>query len=176
MRNNKGQIADLFVWLAVGFAMVVVGVVVVFSVNVLTTALTTGPELNNAVNLTAPAKVVFGNINAGVQQFTWLSFVLFIVLGLSIFASNFLVRANPFFYVAYIFVVIIAIVFSIFISNGYSNLVDTSGILQETFKSFVGMHYIMLHLPIWTTVIGIGGAIFLFIGMSRDDELGGGLV
>jgi hypothetical protein len=36
-------------------------------------------------------------------------------------------------------------------------------------------NFIMQYLPYWSAVIGILGAVFLFIGSLRDRELGGGI-
>ena len=51
----------------------------------------------------------------------------------------------------------------------------TNDVLGTTISEFTGASFIMLYLPIWTAVIGIMGAIFLFAGILRDADLGGSI-
>jgi len=97
------------------------------------------------------------------------------ISGISILVTNFLVKTHPAFFIVYIFVVIAAIIASVYISNQYETLM-TDNVIGTTLSEFTGSSFIMLSLPIWTSVIGIFGGIFLFAGILRDREAGGSLV
>ena len=64
---------------------------------------------------------------------------------------------------------------SVYISNAYESIIISGNVLAPTLESFTGMNYIMLHLPILAAVIGIFGAILLFVGITVDREAGGGI-
>ena len=173
--KKKGAIIDLLLWITLGFFFLVLSVVFLFGFGLVTEALVSIDSTGTNLNISEAATVTFGQINQGLQQLRYWTFFLFLAMGVSILIGNFLVKANPAFFAAYVLVVIISIITSIFISNAYERLLLDSGALQETFQSFVGMSSIMLSLPIWVTVVGLMGAIFLFIGITRDPGQGGSL-
>ena len=51
----------------------------------------------------------------------------------------------------------------------------TNQVIGSTLSDFKGASWILLNLPLWVTVVGIFGAIFLFSGILRDSGLGGGV-
>jgi len=96
-------------------------------------------------------------------------------MGLSILITNFLVKSNPAFFIIYLFVVIVAIIASVYLSNQYETFM-TNEIIGTSLSEFTGASFIMLNLPLWTTVIGVFGMIFLFAGILRDRGLGGSVI
>ncbi len=125
-------------------------------------------------NISQISKDTLGQVNDGIQFLRVISFIIIFGLALSILISNFLIRANPVFFVIYFFIGVMAVVFSAFISNAYESLLNNAAI-GATLSSFTGSNFFMLNLPIIAGVITIFGAIFLFINVPRDSGLGGGV-
>jgi hypothetical protein len=93
---------------------------------------------------------------------------------ISIFIGSYLVTTKPIFFIPYIFIVIIAVIVSVGISNAYEMVINDPT-MAETFAGFVGANFIMLKLPIWIAVIGIVGGIIMFVRMgSKENDLYGG--
>jgi len=80
-----------------------------------------------------------------------------------------LVNTKPIFFIPYLFIVIIAVVVSVPMSNAYETLMLNPS-LTSTFATFQGSNWIMLNLPMWITIIGLTGAIIMFSRMGRKEE------
>jgi len=131
--------------------------------------------VGNDTNITRAAEQTFGVLNTGLTGLRWVAFAIFVAMALSIFISNFLVKAHPVFFIIYICITILAVVLSIPISNTYEDLL-TSGTLSTTLMTYGPINYMMIHLPVFVTIIGLAGAIFLFIGVTVDRETGGSII
>jgi len=124
------------------------------------------PQGNNA------SEVVSNSMGATATSFLalqWITVFLIIGMSLSIFIGSYLVTTKPIFFIPYIFIVIIAIVVAVPMSNSYETLMNDAT-LNPTFLGFTGANWIMLNLPIWITIIGITGAIIMFSRLGKDEE------
>lgn len=112
-----------------------------------------------------------GQTNTTFSALRWITVLLIGGMILSIFIGSYLVTTKPIFFIPYIFIVIIAIVVSVPISNTYETLMNDAT-LGATYQSFTGASWIMLNLPIWITIIGISGGIIMFVrmGSKREDN------
>ncbi len=128
--------------------------------------------IGNDRNISTYTSTTFGNLDIGFQSLRWISLVIIIGMMIGILLSAAMVRVHPSFFILYVMLTVSTIIFSIFISNSYSALLNTVG-LGETLGSFKGSSYILTNLPIWTTVISFIGGIIMFVGISRDSEQGG---
>jgi len=115
-----------------------------------------------------------GKVNGAYQSLYWISIFLMVGMALSIFIGSYLVTTKPIFFIPYIFILIIAIIIAVGISNAYEKVIQDPT-LASTFSGFIGANFIMMQLPIWITVIGVVGGIIMFVRMgSRESELYGG--
>jgi len=172
--NRKGNLADILIWLIVSFVVVVFFALWMYAHNIVTETLV-GISSTSDINISGPAMQTFGAINNSMPMLQTMAFGIMVAMAISILISNFLVRAHPVFFVVYFLISAVAIVFSVYLSNAYETLLSGS-VFSDTLVEFSASNIIMANLPIWTTIICLGGAIFLFIGMIRDDGLGGGVV
>lgn len=172
--NKRGALTDIFIWMAVGFVCVVFFGLWIYAHNLLTNSLLElGQRVSSSsTNITYATEVTFGAINVGLGELRWLAVILFVGMGISILLSNFLVKAHPAFFIVYLFLSILAVIFAVYISNAYEGLM-TNEVFGVTLSSFSGGSWILLHLPIWASVVGIFGAVFLFAGIIRDSGTGG---
>ena len=175
--NKKGQaLSDILLFLVIPFIIIIFFVSWTYAHGVLTQELA-GITTTNNINVSDTAAVTFGQVDAALPILRWMSFGIIFALGISIFISNFLVRAHPVFFVVYFLIVIVAIIFAAILSNTYEALLlDTSSPLSSTFVKFTGANFVYLNLPVITTIIGLVGGILLFIGIRRDADQGGSII
>lgn len=173
--NKKGSAIDILVLIVVALIVVIFFAGWMYGFNLLTNDLITiQSQPNELANVSQAATDVFVPVNTGLNFLRVISFIIIFGLSLSILISNFLVRANPVFFVVYFFIAIIAIVFGVYVSNAYETL-QSNSVLGATLATFTGTNFFLANLPIIVGVIALFGAIFLFINVPRDPEIGGGI-
>ena len=80
-----------------------------------------------------------------------------------------MVTTKPIFFVPYIFIVIIAIIVAVAISNAYE-LIYATPTLTSTFAKFVGSNFVLAKLPIIIAIVSIAGGIIMFVKMGKKEE------
>jgi len=176
MKNKKASMIDIIILMIIAFAVVMFFGLWVFGFNMVTEELTSIESNSDSVNISDAAEKTFGQINdAQTPGLHILAYVIILSMGLSILISNFLVKGNPVFLVVYILVVIAAIMGSVYISNQYEEFLQNE-IFGSTLADFGGGSFLLLNLPVLVTIIGLLGAIFLFMGIIRDAGLGGSVI
>jgi len=174
LRNDKrGGLSDLFLFMALAFVIVLFSVVMFFIGNKTYTALiTNAPAMQKALgndgNATEIINSTFGKIPISYGALKWITTMLIFGLALSILITSFLVRTNPIFFVPYLFILIIAVIVAVPISNSYE-IIYQNPVLAESFSGFWGANFIFLHLPLWVAVIGIVAGVLLFVNVVRSD-------
>ena len=98
----------------------------------------------------------------------WVAIVFILGMIISIFISNFFIKAHPAFFIIYLLLTVVAVIFGAFLSNAYESILNSNNALQPTMNAFTGANFIMLRLPYFAAVVGIFGAIILFINVMRD--------
>lgn len=170
-KDKKGSVADVLVWIVVAFITVLFLGGWLYAHNLLTDQLLASSDpglVQAATDIAVPVNEAL---------ITWtkvIAFSIIFAMGLSILISNFLVRAHPVFFVVHLLVTMGAIAVSASLSNRYVELLQDS-ILADTLSTFTAVNFIMQFLPYFAAVIGIFGAIFLFIGIQRDKDMGAGI-
>jgi len=172
--NKRGGFSDLFIFMIFAFVIVFISVIWVYmgglaqdqiqdSLGSMDLHDTEGNNASQVIDNT------IGDFNASISALKWITVFLIAGMILSIFIGSYLVTTKPIFFIPYLFIVIIAIVVSVPMSNAYETLM-TNPTLSSTFTGFMGANWIMLNLPIWITIIGITGAIIMFSRMGRKEE------
>lgn len=173
--NKKGVMFDVIIWIIVVFVMMIFFVGWKYGFGLLTSSVTSLPTLDNGVNISDIGQDTFGQINEGLGSLKWLALVISVAMIISIMVSNFLVKAHPVFWIVYVLISIVGVMLSVYVSNAYESIITSGNPLTATLQSFTAMHYILLHLPIWVTIISFMGGIFLFIGVIVDRDQGGSI-
>lgn len=168
--DKRGGLMDTFVWIIIAFVIIAFFIVFLYGFNIMTNILTTIPSDSPIVNVSQAATDTFGQVNSAAPNgLRYLAIAILFAMMLSIFISNYLIKADPIYFVIYVLVTVIAVIFSAYVSNAYESSILNSQILGQTALSFPEMNFIFLHLPIWATVIGVVGAAFLFFGIFRNE-------
>jgi len=174
LKNKRGGFTDLFIFMIFAFVIVFISVLWVYMGGLAQDRMeeTIGQmdlhdtEGNNA---TVVIQNTIGDFNTSISALNWIAVFLIGGMILSIFIGSYLVTTKPIFFIPYLFIVIIAIVVSVPMANTYETLLSDAT-LGATFSGFVGASWIMLNLPIWITIIGIGGGIIMFSRMGKKEE------
>lgn len=174
--NKKASLMDIIIWIPICFVVLLFLGIWVFGFDLLTEELTSIDSTGSSINISKHAQATFGAVNEPQRNgLHVIAFIIMFTLALSILISNFMIKAHPVFFIAYVFIFVVAIIFSVYVSNAYEDLMGHN-VIGPTISGFKGGSWIMLHLPTWVVVIGFAGAIFLFAGIMRDREFGGGVV
>ena len=171
--NKKAGFTDLFIFIIVAFALVLISGMFIYMSGLTQDKLheTMDPMSTEAVNNTAIIDDTFGDVVTTFSALRWISWFLIIGMAISIFIGSYLVTTRPVFMVPYILITAIAIIVSVGVSNAYHALL-TNAVLGATYQSFVVSSHIMKYLPMWVTIIGFIGAIIMFSRMgSREERL-----
>jgi len=172
--NKRGGFADLFIFMVFGIVIVFVCVIMIYISGITTDKLhETMDDMDLSDGQGNNASQVIDN-TMGVTETSflalqWISVFLIFGMMLGIFIGSYLVTTKPIFFIPYLFIVIIAIVVSVPMSNTYETL-SNNATLNPTFLGFTGANWIFLHLPIWITIIGITGGIIMFTRMGKEEQ------
>lgn len=171
MRTKQGGLSDIFLFMIIAFVILLVSGMFIYMGIRVTNELHTNldDESHDNVNYTQTINEQMGRLNASYQSLYWISIFLIGAMIFSIFIGSYMVTTRPVFFIPYIFIVIIAIIVSVGISNAYDDI-TSNAILSSTFQGFVGSNYIMYYLPIWVTVIGFAGGIIMFVRMRSAEQ------
>ncbi len=173
-KSKKAELMDIIIWVVSAFLIVVILGFWIFVFQSLTDAMTSIPTQPGAPNISDIAHQILVPVNNAMRNFEWISFAMIFAMGIAIFIFNYYNHRNPAFFWLYILMVIMAVVISVPLSYAYEDLL-TDNVIGSTLTGLKASSFVILFLPIWTAVIGIFGAIFLFIGIQRDKEGGVGL-
>lgn len=171
LKNKKGSLFDLFLFMALGFAVVLFMVIMTFIAGTMNDKLhEQAPAFQKALgddgNATQIIDENFGDVVTAYSSLKWISTMLIFGLMLSILLTSFLVKTNPVFLVPYIFILVIAVIVSVPIANAYETIYNNPT-LAATFTGFFGVSWIFLNLPIWISVIGVLAGILMFANVMR---------
>jgi len=174
--NKKGGLTDLFLFMILGFILLVVSGIFLFIGHTMKEKLLESGVIEKTLegtgeNATQVIEMTMGKVVESYELLKWLTTVLIVGLMLSIFVTSYLVKVRPIFFVPYILLVIISIIVSVPLSNTYETLINHPT-LASTFSGFVGGNFIWLNLPIWITVIGFGAGLIMFINVARSGREG----
>lgn len=177
IKNKKGFVGDIFVFMLVAFILsLMAGIFLYLGYAALDELHDHTDIIQKAIgskdNATTVINDTFGKVPNAYESLKWITVMLIVGMFLSILITYFLVRTRPVFFIAYLLVWIIAIIVSVPLSNAYEIVYQTP-VLASSFTGFYGQTYIMLHFPIWVTIIGGLAGIILFVNLIKQSQYGG---
>jgi flagellar biosynthesis protein FliQ len=175
MKNKRGAFTDLLLFMIVAFVIILVSGMFIYMSVLTRNQLKSLESPTESVNYTAVIDNVYEPVVDAYKTLYWLSIFMIVGMVISIFVGSYMVNTRPVFFVPYIFIVIIAVIVSVGISNAYQTLA-TNEVLSAPFlgdggeyAGFSGANYMMWYLPIWIVVIGFAGGIIMFIRMKSEE-------
>jgi len=179
IKQKQGAMVDLLVWIVVSFVIIVFFAFWIYGFGFISDKLEEVGTISSGdieLNFTDVTQDTFGKIESPQRNgLHVLAYTMIFIMGISILITNFLVKAHPAFFIIYVMVIIVGIIGSVYLSNTYEELASNALIGTEL-SGFTGASFIMIYLPVWVTVIGVFGAIFLFAGIMRDKGSGGSVI
>jgi len=177
IKNKRGGLTDIFLFMIVALVLLFTSGVFIYFGNITLTKVqeTIGDRQFGAIeNSTEVIQDTFGKVPESFNALYWISTLLIVGMIISIFIGSYLVTTKPVFFIPYTIITIVAIIVSVGISQAYFTAIEDN-LLSETFAGFVSSNFIMAYLPIWVAVIGIIGAVIMFVRMgSKENEIYGG--
>jgi len=176
MMNKKAGMSDLFIFMIFSFVIIFIcGIFIYLGGNITSEVHDKMDTMQfGDANTSQVIDQTLGAVNNAYGSLYWISIFLIVGMVLSIFIGSYLVTTKPIFFIPYLFIVIIAIIIAVGLSNSYKEVIQNPT-LASTFAGFIGANFIMLKLPIWIAIIGIVGGIIMFVRMgSRENDMYGG--
>jgi F0F1-type ATP synthase assembly protein I len=169
--NKQGGMVDLFLFMVLAIAIVFIcGIFIYLGGDVTQKVHETMDTMTfGDANTTQVIDDTFGAVNRAYQSLYWIAVFLIVGMVLSIFIGSYLVTTKPIFFIPYFFITIIAVIVSVGLSNAYEQVI-ADPTLASTFAGFVGANFILLQLPIWIAVIGVVGAVIMFVRMGSKEK------
>lgn len=167
-------LSDIFIFMVVGFAICIVAVLFLFiGARVEDKLMDQAPMIQNVLgtggNATEIISNSIGQVNASYQTFKWITVMLLVGMLISILMTGYLTTIKPVFFIPYIFIMIIAVIVAVPLSNTYETL-SQEPTLTASFSGFFGQAYIFNHLPIWVVVIMSVSGMIMFVNMIRTRD------
>lgn len=123
---------------------------------------TVGTMVNStAINQSSMAVDALEDIYNVTNKLDYVVFVVFIGLCLALIIGGFLVGGLPIFMFVYFLVVVIGVVLSVILSNVWESI-TTKAVLTATLASFPICNHLMLHLPLYISVVAFMGIVAMF--------------
>lgn len=173
VQDKRGGFTDLFIFMIIAVALVFICGVMIFIGGKAQTEIQDklGGKMIGTANTTQIIDHTIGAVNRSYNALYWIAIFLIGGMIISIFIGSYLVTTKPIFFIPYIFILIIAIIIAVGLSNAYEQVISDPT-LASTFAGFVGANFILLNLPVWIAVIGITGGIIMFVRMgSKEDQI-----
>jgi len=177
IQNKKGGIMDLFLAIIFSFILAICLVLFMYAQNTVEDELLEiAPKLqesfSNNTNVTQIIVETVGATSTAYTSFKWISVLLIFGFFLGVIISSFVVRTHPAWFIGYVFIVIVSVIFSVYVSNVYEELMSDPTLAQTFLTGFFAQNWIFLHLPIWVTVIGFLAGILMYINLNTGRYYG----
>lgn len=174
LKNKRGGFSDLFIFMIVSFVIVLFSGVFIYITTQTYSELDekfktmdlAGDGNNNA---SVVLQNTLGKANQSFSALYWISIFLIFGMIIAIFIGSYMVTTKPIFFIPYIFIVIIAVIVAVAMSNAYEVLRDND-LLASTFANFIGSNWILGQLPIIIAIVGMAGGIIMFVRMGKREE------
>jgi len=181
INNKKGQLTQtgeggafsIFTFMITAFLIVVFFAGLIYAMGLINSVMHNAGLANEVnagkesyTNMTLASDQIFGQVYQSIQALRMVAIVYILALAVAIMVTNAMVKIHPLFFFAYILLGVLAVVFSVPISNSYETLLG-SGIYNGELVNFTASNWFLLNLPTMVLIISVLGGIFMFINLVR---------
>jgi len=182
IKDKKGQATfGVFNWMIVAFLTVILFAGLIYAMGLINGIMHQVGVQNDKqagsplwVNLTQASDATFGQVNSSIQALRMVAIVYILGLAVLVIVANAMQKIHPIYFFAYILICLLAVIFSVPISNAYNTLMTTN-IYGGLLNGFAASNFLLLNLPVVTLFIAVLGGIFLFINLIKTGTEGSGL-
>ncbi len=172
IEDKKGQTTDVLTFVIIAFVAVLFILLWVYTFGIMSNAFADITQFAGSVNVSETAENTFGQMNnAFKSQADLIALAILFGMMLEIFIINYFTKKHPIFFVVHVVITMIAVLVSVYLSNIYETFITGYPFSSIIVSNMAISSSIMLHLPIWATVIGLLGAVFLVIGYVRSGRI-----
>ncbi len=177
VQNKKGNVAIMIIFFALLFLVMLLGVLFAFGSMVINWTfdevvpeLTTLGQVGDA-NLTQAADYTIVPLNSVVQNFTWITGVLYVMMLVGLVGMTVAFRTNPSrWLIGFYLVLSIMLIFgSMFISNIYEDFYTGTDEIATILQEHTILSNMLIYSPAIFTVITFLMGIILFSGMQQEE-------
>ena len=175
MKNKKGQMWNIFTFVIFAFLVILVFAGMIYEMGLINNVFTQvglqndqrGSNYTGYTNMTQASQMTFGTLNVSIQALHMVAIVYILGLAIMIIVTNSLIKIHPLFFFPYVLLTGLAVILAVPISNAYQSLL-TSNLFGGELNNFLYANYILANLPTITMFVGLVGAVFLFVGIIRN--------
>lgn len=176
MKNKKGQFVKILLIFVLLFLILIGGLIVVFGSSIVNWVFDIAvPELTTLgtigdFNATEAAAYTITPVNTIVQNMTWLTGVIYVMMLVFSVVVAVTARANPNrWLIGFYFLLTILLIFgSILISNIYEDFYDDTDEFASILKEHTLLSYMILYSPMIFTIIIFLTGIIIFSGKQEE--------
>lgn len=178
MINKKAQFSSfsIFTFMITAFLVVVFFAGLIYIMGTLNDVFTEVGVINEAnagkpfyTNMSLASEQIWGQAYTSIQSLRMVAVVYILAYAIALVIVGFLVKKHPFLFFIYILIVLLAVLFAPTISNAYETLLK-SGIFEDGLTYFTAGNFLLLNLPTIVLVVGILGAIGMFVNIIRGES------
>lgn len=129
-------------------------------------------SITSYTNISYASEMIWGQTYSSMKALRIVALSYLLAYAVGIMIIGFFERKHPVLFFVYIIITLIGVIFAPIISNAYEDLLN-SGLFENELQNFTAINFIMLNLPTIVLIIGIVGAIGLFVNLLRTGEEGG---
>lgn len=166
--RKKGSALDVFMFIVVSFCVVLICVSFLFIGDQIKSKLDEVATENDMVDQ-AVVDSTMGKLNQAFASFPWLTTFFILALCLAIPITSMFVDAHPVFFIAHFFLMILAVIVAVVVSNSYEVLMNNADLTTE-FAKFGSTNWLMLRLPVISTIVGFLGGTIMYIKTRGKEE------
>lgn len=171
IENKKGQTTEVITFIIVAFISVLFIGLWIYAFGLISDSFIGLNTFAGDVNLSEAAQNTFGQLNDAFKtQADYLALAILFGMILEIFIMNYFTRSHPILFLVHLILTIVAIILSVYLSNIYETLLVGQPFSTVLISNMRITSSIMLNLPIWATVVGLLGGVFLVIGYVRREK------
>ena len=179
LKDTRGGFTDLFLFMIIAFVLVLFCGVFIYITNTATDTFRDNIDKlglggDGSYNASQILEDTLGKAVLSFNALYWITAFLIFGMIIAIFIGSYMVTTKPVFFIPYIFIVIIAVIVAVAISNAYETLYANE-VLNSTFANFVGSTWVLAQLPIVVSIVGMVGGIIMFVRMGKREVGYGGL-
>ena len=156
LNNKKGYAVELMALVVIGIVCLVFFAGWKYAINTVNDELLAVSSPDNASNVSAATEATFSYMNTGLDYLGLISYMIIIGFAIATLIVAYFSGEHPILFFVYIFVIILIVIFAVYISNSYEDLLDEPVIGAELVE-FETSNHIMSKLPLWVGVIGFIG-------------------
>lgn len=162
--NNKGFAEGLLMIVVVGIIAALFFAGWMYGSDLLRTQLSNFESDTSIGNISEASDATYAYVDEGYQNgLPLIALTLLVGFAIATMIMAYFSVEHPSLIFIFIMIVVGTLILSVYVSNAYENLLSNN-VLGSTLNGFTAFNFIMSHLSMWVTVIGLFGIVLMIAG------------